>query len=380
MSGPASQPAVRVLHVYSGNLFGGVERFLVTLARLRDAAPGMQSEFALCFDGRLRQELTEAGASVHTLGQVRLSRPWTVPAARRALHRVLEKGEFDVVATHSGWLHAVFAKAVRADAKSRLVRWAHESPGEGWLDRYANRFEPDGWIANSRYTLEHSPGRGKGTVVYLPVAPEVEAGFDRAAVRAKLDCGPDHIAVLCFSRLERWKGHRTLMSALARVGQAGNWVCWIAGGVQRAAEAAYLAELQELARRLNIAHRVRFLGERRDVAWLIAAADVHCQPNTGPEPFGIAFIEAMYGGLAPVTTAIGGAAEIVQDGVNGLLVPPGDEQTLAAALDRVMNDPSLRRALGENARVRAGELCEPVRQMRKIEQEIRRVAFEEGPV
>ena len=56
---------------------------------------------------------------------------------------------------------------------------------------------------------------------------------------------------------------------------------------------------------MGIADRVRFLGERFDVPRLLAAADVHCQPNSGPEPFGIAFIEALYASLPVVSTRIG---------------------------------------------------------------------------
>ena len=56
-------------------------------------------------------------------------------------------------------------------------------------------------------------------------------------------------------------------------------------------------------RRRGIAGRVRFLGERRDVAACMHAADIHCQPNTAPEPFGLVFVEALYAGLPVVTTA-----------------------------------------------------------------------------
>ena len=67
---------------------------------------------------------------------------------------------------------------------------------------------------------------------------------------------------------------------------------------------------------------MRFLGERRDVAACMRAADIHCQPNTAPEPFGLAFVEALYAGLPVVTTALGGALEILTDAC-GVLVPAG---------------------------------------------------------
>ncbi|MCI0669532.1 MAG: glycosyltransferase, partial [Myxococcaceae bacterium] len=93
---------IRVLHVAPGNLFGGVERFLLSLARV--AAPGSHA-FAVFFHGRLEQELRDAGAQVHVLGPARMSRPWTVWRARRALQGLLRSARPDVVLCHSPWAH-----------------------------------------------------------------------------------------------------------------------------------------------------------------------------------------------------------------------------------------------------------------------------------
>ena len=65
---------VKVLHIYAGNLFGGVETLLITLARQRELCPQMQPHFALCFEGKLATELDATGVPVHWLGNVRVSR------------------------------------------------------------------------------------------------------------------------------------------------------------------------------------------------------------------------------------------------------------------------------------------------------------------
>src|SRR5205823_8856307 len=134
---------------------------------------------------------------------------------------------------------------------------------------------------------------------------------------------------------EGWKGHDLLLRALGGLRDLSGWVCWTAGGAQRPAEAAYLAELRQTAARLGIADRVRFLGHRADVPRLLAAADIHCQPNTGPEPFGIALIEALHAGLPVVTSRLGGAVEFV-DATCGVLVEPSDPSALAAALTALL--------------------------------------------
>ena len=66
---------LRVLHVYSGNLYGGIETFLRALAEERGQCPEMAPEFALCFEGRIADEIRASGAPLHMLGGVRTARP-----------------------------------------------------------------------------------------------------------------------------------------------------------------------------------------------------------------------------------------------------------------------------------------------------------------
>jgi hypothetical protein len=98
---------LKVLHLSAGKLYGGVETFLITLAKLRHLAPEMEPEFGLYFHGRLWDELAAAGVPVHDLGQVRLRRPWTVLKARRRLSRLLATSEYDVVVCHMSWVQAI---------------------------------------------------------------------------------------------------------------------------------------------------------------------------------------------------------------------------------------------------------------------------------
>src|ERR1700755_3449005 len=107
---------MRVLHVHSGNLYGGVETMLFTLARRRDSCPSMEPHFALCFEGRLGEELRGSGARVHSLPGVRVSRPATLGRARRALAALLREESFHVAICHSTWTQAIFGNVVRASS------------------------------------------------------------------------------------------------------------------------------------------------------------------------------------------------------------------------------------------------------------------------
>jgi len=112
-----------------------------------------------------------------------------------------------------------------------------------------------------------------------------------------------------------------------------------------------LAALDALARSLRISPRVEFLGLRDDVPELLRSADAYVHP-TFVEGFGNAVAEAMSSGVAVIASRVGGIPEVVEAGVSGLLVPPGDEDALAAAMTRVAADPELRARLGEHARRR----------------------------
>jgi glycosyltransferase involved in cell wall biosynthesis len=175
------------------------------------------------------------------------------------------------------------------------------------------------------------------------------------------------------ARLERLKGHAVWLDALGRLRDLPGWEAWLVGGVQRPSDLAYLAELKQGADRAGIAGRVKFLGHRADAAAVMAAADVYCQPNTGPEGFGLTFVEAMAAGLPVVTSGIGGGAEVVGESC-GVLLPPGDAGAVADALRGLIPDPARRRALGSAGPARARALCDPGSQLGRLRDELVRVA------
>jgi glycosyltransferase involved in cell wall biosynthesis len=368
---------MRVLHVSAGNLYGGVETVLVTLAHCCALTPALDCEFALCFAGRAENELRAAGATVHWLGEVRVRWPLSVLRARRALRGLIKRRGLDAVICHSPWSQAIFGRVVRA-AGAASIFWLHDViAGRHWLERWAAGAVPDLAICDSRFTAATLPliyPRVPCEVVYYPVAPAPNTSrADREAVRTELGTASGTVVVIQVSRMEEWKGHRLHLHALAHLNGVPGWTCWIVGGAQRPHEVRYLEALRGEAAALGIGPRVNFLGQRSDVARLLDAADIHCQPNTGPEPFGITFIEALYAGLPVVTTAIGGALEIV-DGSCGMLVEPNDPAALTGALGKLIEDRELRARLGAAGPARAAALCDPARQMARMAEVLNQAA------
>jgi glycosyltransferase involved in cell wall biosynthesis len=107
--------------------------------------------------------------------------------------------------------------------------------------------------------------------------------------------------------------------------------------------------LEALSHELGLREVVSFAGHREDVAARLAAADVCVHPSRS-EAFPNAVLEAMAAGLPVIASGVGGVLELIRDGRTGLVVPAGDHESLARAICRVMDDPSLARSLGESAR------------------------------
>jgi glycosyltransferase involved in cell wall biosynthesis len=102
----------------------------------------------------------------------------------------------------------------------------------------------------------------------------------------------------------------------------------------------------------------------------MAAADVYCQPNTAPEPFGVALVEALAAGTPVVTTGMGGALEIVDERC-GIRVPAATARHVASALQRLIDDPALRARLGAGGRVQARRLSDPAARLQQLRDVLR---------
>jgi phosphatidyl-myo-inositol dimannoside synthase len=143
---------------------------------------------------------------------------------------------------------------------------------------------------------------------------------------------------------ERYKGADDLIRAVAHLRTAfpGLNLVAVGGGDD-------LPRLKNIAKDLNVSAAVHFLEgiSRQQLAACYARSDIFALPSTG-EGFGFVFLEAMAFGKPIVGARAGGATDLVDDRVNGLLVPPRDTQALAQALEQLIRDASLRTKLGQH--------------------------------
>ncbi len=274
------------------------------------------------------------------------------PLHVRPLATHLRDHFYDLVHVHLFPAQLWVALAAKlANATARLVTTEHST--------YNRRRRPiyrpmDRWMyAQYRFIASISEATTKALVRWLPelarkarTCPNgVDVDFFASApASSKFDVLslPDHCPViLSVGRLEFPKDNETVIRAMSLIQDAHLAVVGIG---------PRLEELESLARKLRVANRVHFLGQRTDVPQLMKAADIYVQSSRW-EGFGIAALEAMASGLPVVASRVPGLAELVGD--TGLLFEPGDHEQLAGHLDTLLNGAELRARLAKAGLPRA---------------------------
>jgi glycosyltransferase involved in cell wall biosynthesis len=265
-------------------------------------------------------------------------------AYERARRLGLFAGDLDAFQRHEG---GVRVRALRV-ARNRALRR---------VDRLVC---PSSYLASLAVTW----GVPEGRIVVLPnPAPALPELPSRAAARERLELSGPTLAFA--GRITRQKALEVALGALARV----EGVALVVAG-----DGPELEEARAEAQRLRLDDRVRFLGalDRQGVLTLFRAVDASLISSTW-ENFPHTVVESLAVGTPVVATAVGGVAEIVRDGENGLLAPPGDVEALARAIRRIVADPMLRERLAACAPASVAELA-PERVYGRLEEILREAA------
>jgi glycosyltransferase involved in cell wall biosynthesis len=172
---------------------------------------------------------------------------------------------------------------------------------------------------------------------------------DRAAVARRYGLDPRRPTVGMLARINAWKGQEVLLEALAQMGPAAPAVQLVLAGDVYPGDEHIGAALRRQVGLAGLGDSVVFPGfvDPRDV---LAISDIIIAPSTRPEPFGLAVVDALTAGRPVIASAHGGHLELVRDGVDGLLVPPGDARALADAVLRLLTDAGLCRRMAATAR------------------------------
>lgn len=354
-NGTSTEPQPHVLFVNHAASIGGGELSLLDIA----ADWAASSEMVLLEDGPYVDRLRDRGVSVHvadTGGRAMsvtreagpLSAVLALPGVVRLVGSLYERAcQADVV--YAGSQKAMIVAALAGWLAGTPVIWhlrdiltaEHFSGLNRRLVTLWSRLFLSRVICNSRATKDAFVAAGgpedKAVVIHNGIDPSpFEApAQDPSTVRAQLGLPLDAPLVGVFSRLAAWKGQDVLIDAL---GELPGVHAVIVGDAMFAPDHAYKSNLIAQVRNAGMSDRVHFLGFRDDVPTLMQCVDVVAHTSSQPEPFGRVIVEGMLARRPVVATRAGGAIELIDDGVNGVLVRPGDASDLARgirhALDR----------------------------------------------
>jgi glycosyltransferase involved in cell wall biosynthesis len=283
--------------------------------------------------------------------------PGYLVAGARAAARLARTGEFDAV--HAFWPlpHGLLGLAAKRAAGIPLVS-TFFGVELTWMESQLGALRPlvrrivrrsDAVTAISTHTASLLRRLAPGTEpVIIPFGATVEAGAREPEQEERLHAG---LRMLFVGRLVERKGVHVLLDALALLPEEPPIRLEVVGdGPEREA-------LEHRARSLGVAERVRFHGfvRREELERQLAGCDALVLPAVvdakgDVEGLGVVLLEAMSFGKPVIASAAGGITDIVRPSENGLLVPPGDAKSLAAAVECLARDPALVRRLGAAAR------------------------------
>lgn len=339
-------------------------RYLL-LAQMRAVIDGGGEVIGISAPGPWVDELESLGIRHRALGSsTRSFDPLADLRAARELWQVLRDEAPDVLHTHNpkpGLYGRVVGRLAGVPIVVNTVHGLYAAPDDRWVKRMAV------------YTLEGVAARfSDAELVQNPedlaqlhrwwISPRAQllgngvdlARFDRArvpagtrdALRSELGIRPGQVAVTTVGRLVREKGYPELLAAM-RILDPDRFVLVCVGGDDSEKADALPHALVESAR----AHGVRVLGHRDDVVEILAASDVFVLASHR-EGFPRAAMEAAAMGLPIVATDVRGCREVVEQGVNGVLVPVRDPVAIASAVESFA-DEARRAAFGQASRARA---------------------------
>jgi glycosyltransferase involved in cell wall biosynthesis len=364
--------AATVLQVLPALHTGGVETGTVQVAKALSAANWRS--LVASEGGPMVAELSRVD-SRHFELPLASKNPVRIRANADRLSELIEREGVDLVHARS---RAPAWSAMWAARRSNrpFVTTCHSPYGHTWLKHWYNGVmtRGDRVIAISEFVAKEMRRHYRIADDVMTVIPRgVDlARFHPAAVSAERIIAlsrswrlPDDRPVIMLpGRLTRWKGQTVLLEALAKL-KRRDIVCILVGDDQ--GRARYRAELDSLIQEYDLASVAWIVGECRDMAAAYMLADVVVSASTEPEGFGRVAVEAQAMGRPLIATDHGGSTETVAVGKTGWLVPPGDTDTLAEALQATLSlSPEERQWMAENAMANVAEnftvelMCERV--------------------
>jgi glycosyltransferase involved in cell wall biosynthesis len=327
---------MRILHLGDEPWDSGLTEYSLLLAHAQQKA-SKQVLYLARKGSYAEKRARELGLQVETF-----SNPWL---ELLSLRRRIKQFFPDIINAHTGSSHTAAvalnsllpkkAAVVRTRADARPLR-INSSAAPLW-----NRTA--GFMAANSAILEDFRRLSKsGTESML-----VQQGIEGAEFARNPEKGLNVFRVAIVARLDPVKGHAVALEVFARLARNFPQARLVIAGEDRNVSAA---QLQARASELGITGSVEFCGRLSDLYDFMRGCDVGIVPSLGSEAVSRVALEWSSCGVPVIASKIGGLPDLVKDGENGLLVPPGDADALYAALEKLAGDPALAARLGANGR------------------------------
>ena len=366
---------MRVLFVNpGGDAAGGAERSLALLIRGL-AGRGHQLGVITLLPGTAASSFASEGAAILANGVGRglgnVERHGSSSRFARSLMRALpdavttasrirsESMSFGADVIHTNGLRAHGLTPMLASRDRRVVWSLRERPPGSAARVLISRAARRASAITAPSAFAASPVSGCRRPVHVIPNPVVGSpDRDRPAACRSIGLPPGRPIVAVVAHLHPTKGHHVAIAAWQHLPNPRPLLVLAGGDLYGAASGAYRDSLRDDIDQKGLRADVLMPGLVHDMPSLYAACDLVVHPALHPEGFGRSIAEGQIAGVPVIATAIGGALELIEDGLSGLLVPPGDRRALADAIVQVIGDPTLAGHLREGG-LTAGKRYEP---------------------
>jgi glycosyltransferase involved in cell wall biosynthesis len=339
---------LKVIHMVEDLEVGGLEKVIATIVLGLNKDKYEVEIWCLAAGGLIADELEEKGIKVQVVGLTSYHNP--IAVIKLAL--LLRRERVDIVHTH-GHFPGMFARLSGLLAHiPKTITHIHTTQKRRKFVEKAFSFLSYRILCVSQavrefMVIEEGVNRSKTMLIYNGIeTPEEDVPSERiVAIRRTFGFAGDDIVLIVVASLNKHKGHIVLIDAFGNEVKKRSDLKLLIVGVGPSK-----AEIEKHAQKLDISSNIAFAGLRRDVPLLLSMSDIFILPSVEREGLGLAVIEAMAMRKPVIGSELGGIPEVIKNGVNGLLFPPGDASGLSYAIDLLANDRHMRERMGQTGR------------------------------
>ena len=338
----------KIIHLVEDLEVGGLEKVVSTIVLGVNKHKYEVEIWCLAAGGSIADELEKKGIKVRIIGL----RSYHNPIAVLKLAWLLRRERVNIVHTH-GYFPGVFGRLSGFLAHTpRIIAHIHTMKKrkafiEKTFSHISDKIVCVSGAVQEFIINEEGVKKEKTLLIHngIETIGETMSPEERQKQKKLLGFDQNDIILTVVASITKHKGHRVLLDAFSRVLKSNPKLKLLIVG-----DGPLMTNIEKQAHELNVSPNVKFVGLRSDVPILLDISDIFILPSVEKEGLGLSIIEALAMKKPVIGSELGGIPEIVQNGENGFLVPPGDPDKLSEAIELLVNDSHLREQMGKMGR------------------------------